>query len=82
MPNNPAVTDPRLPERVAAKLGRVGAPASWLWLEITENSLMADPERAIALLTRLRELGVRIAIDDFGTGSRPSPTCIARRPIR
>ena len=29
---------------------------------------MADPQRSIAVLDRLRELGVRFAIDDFGTG--------------
>jgi diguanylate cyclase (GGDEF)-like protein/PAS domain S-box-containing protein len=40
----------------------------WLTLEITEDVLMANLERAAALLSSLRELGVRIAIDDFGTG--------------
>jgi diguanylate cyclase len=39
-----------------------------LRLEITEGSLLADPERARENLTALRALGVRIAIDDFGTG--------------
>jgi diguanylate cyclase (GGDEF)-like protein/PAS domain S-box-containing protein len=39
-----------------------------LTLEITEDVLMANLERAAALLASLRELGVRIAIDDFGTG--------------
>jgi diguanylate cyclase (GGDEF)-like protein len=39
-----------------------------LTLEITEGTLMDDPERAYAALARLRALGVSIAIDDFGTG--------------
>ncbi len=37
-------------------------------LEITESVLMADPAQALAVLTRLSALGVRVAIDDFGTG--------------
>ncbi len=41
---------------------------AWLTLEITESVLMADPERAMKNLLRLRRLGMRLAIDDFGTG--------------
>ena len=37
-------------------------------VELTESALMADPERASAVLQRLDALGVRISIDDFGTG--------------
>jgi EAL domain-containing protein (putative c-di-GMP-specific phosphodiesterase class I) len=37
-------------------------------LEITEEFLMADCERARAILTRIRHSGVQISIDDFGTG--------------
>jgi EAL domain-containing protein (putative c-di-GMP-specific phosphodiesterase class I) len=43
-------------------------PAERLMLEVTEGAVMTDPDRAIALLTRFRELGVRLSIDDFGTG--------------
>lgn len=39
-----------------------------LMLELTETSLMQDPEQAAAKLIRLRELGIRICLDDFGTG--------------
>lgn len=39
-----------------------------LELEITENDMMADPERARTILGELRSLGVRVAIDDYGTG--------------
>jgi diguanylate cyclase len=37
-------------------------------LELTESALMADPDRAVALLKSLRETGIGISIDDFGTG--------------
>jgi len=37
-------------------------------IEITERSTMADPDRALAMLKRLKAIGFRLAIDDFGTG--------------
>ena len=39
-----------------------------LVLEITEGVMLRDPERMIAILEQVRELGVRLALDDFGTG--------------
>jgi EAL domain-containing protein (putative c-di-GMP-specific phosphodiesterase class I) len=41
---------------------------SRLHIEITETAVVADLRTAIAQVTALRELGVRIAIDDFGIG--------------
>jgi EAL domain-containing protein (putative c-di-GMP-specific phosphodiesterase class I) len=49
-------------------LEKTGLPAERLELEITESVWMADCENAMATLSRLRALGVRIALDDFGTG--------------
>jgi Amt family ammonium transporter len=37
-------------------------------LEITENTLIEDDARALAVLKRLKEIGVKIALDDFGVG--------------
>jgi diguanylate cyclase (GGDEF)-like protein/PAS domain S-box-containing protein len=37
-------------------------------LEITESSLMVNPDEATRTLEYLKSLGVRISIDDFGTG--------------
>ncbi len=37
-------------------------------IEITESTIMDDPETAIAELEKIHGLGVRIAMDDFGTG--------------
>jgi len=37
-------------------------------LEVTETTVMRDPDHAIALLESLRAQGMHICIDDFGTG--------------
>ncbi len=39
-----------------------------LEFEVTESALMTDPDRALKILKKLKDLGVRIALDDFGTG--------------
>ncbi len=60
--------DLALPARIAALLATYGVPAGLLTLEVTESALMADPTRALNVLTQLAEQGVCLAIDDFGTG--------------
>ncbi|MCJ2049402.1 EAL domain-containing protein [Methylobacterium sp. J-070] len=57
-----------LEEAVVAALSSSGLPAGRLKLEVTESLLVQDWEQAVAVLHRLRALGVRIALDDFGTG--------------
>ena len=49
-------------------VGESGIDPSRLELEITEGVLVHDAERGVALLNRIRALGVRIVLDDFGTG--------------
>jgi len=39
-----------------------------LEMEITESTIMRNPEKAIQILTKLKTMGMGIAIDDFGTG--------------
>ncbi len=53
------LADARLPERVMGWLDDAGVSARQLTFEITESAIMADPEAAIALLTRLSVLGIR-----------------------
>ena len=62
------LVEPDLPGQIADLLLRRGVPADRLVLEITESTIMADPERAIGILARLREMGIRLAVDDFGVG--------------
>ena len=57
-----------LPEQIEALLRDTGVSPENLELEITETSIMNDPQRVIRTLNRIRDLGVQFAIDDFGTG--------------
>ncbi|WP_423821054.1 sensor domain-containing phosphodiesterase [Salinisphaera sp. SPP-AMP-43] len=43
-------------------------PPECLTLEVTEQSLVADVDTAIDIMSALRRFGVRFAVDDFGTG--------------
>jgi diguanylate cyclase (GGDEF)-like protein len=62
------LVDDDFPDEVAALLRRFALPASALILEVTESILMEDRERAVRVLTRLRDAGVGVSIDDYGTG--------------
>ena len=55
-------------ERVGQLLQASGVEPKRLRLEITESGLMDDPQKSIALLHTLRDLGTPLSIDDFGTG--------------
>ena len=63
-----SLLDASFVDEVARALSYADVEPQDLTLEITETSLMLDPERAIAALERLRELGVRLSVDDLGTG--------------
>jgi len=66
-----SLVDSDLPRQVASMLAARGVSPLALQLEITEEFLMADRDRARAILTRLRNSGVQISVDDFGTGYSP-----------
>jgi len=55
-------------EQVQEKLARHGVPPRALTLEITESSVITDPERTGTVLRQLHDLGVGLSLDDFGTG--------------
>jgi diguanylate cyclase (GGDEF)-like protein/PAS domain S-box-containing protein len=60
--------NPALPQMLVSALAASGLAPDRLELEITETVLLHDSAATLAILFRLRELGVRIAMDDFGTG--------------
>jgi diguanylate cyclase (GGDEF)-like protein len=60
--------DTRFPDDVTEALRRRDVPPEALVLEVTERSILSDPERISLVMGRLRELGVELALDDFGTG--------------
>jgi diguanylate cyclase (GGDEF)-like protein len=65
---------------VREALHRVGLEPARLELEITEEMVIRNPERAVRLLTQLKEIGVRVVVDGFGTGYS-SLSFLKRLPI-
>jgi EAL domain-containing protein (putative c-di-GMP-specific phosphodiesterase class I) len=60
--------DAGFPERVAAMLERHRVPPHALQIEITETSVLSDPDRVATVVEQLRDQGIGLALDDFGTG--------------
>jgi predicted signal transduction protein with EAL and GGDEF domain len=63
-----SLLDRQLPGDIERLLTTYSLPSCALHLEITESMIMSDPERALATVSRLSALGVRLSVDDFGTG--------------
>jgi diguanylate cyclase (GGDEF)-like protein len=59
---------PELYAKVEGALGRYGADAAKLVLEVTESAILTDTDIVRRNLERVRALGARVALDDFGTG--------------
>jgi diguanylate cyclase (GGDEF)-like protein/PAS domain S-box-containing protein len=57
-----------------------GGTPDWLGIEITESSLLTDPDASIAELATLSSMGFRLFIDDFGTGYS-SLSYLTRMPV-
>ena len=60
---------PGFVDHVSSAIAAEGVEPARLCLEITETALIRDPEAALAAVTAVRRLGVRVALDDFGTGN-------------
>lgn len=58
----------RIIESIESVLATTGFAAARLELEITESAIMQNVEYTIAMLERLRRMGILLSIDDFGTG--------------
>ena len=57
-----------LPQRIEKVLSETGFPPERFHLEITETTAMEKAERTLAILGKLRHLGIKIVLDDFGMG--------------
>jgi diguanylate cyclase (GGDEF)-like protein len=63
-----SLLDHGFPANVAGRLAEARVPASMLCLELTESTIMSDPDGALAILHQLHDMGIRLSVDDFGTG--------------
>ncbi|MCG9746934.1 EAL domain-containing protein [Shewanella sp. Isolate8] len=59
---------PDLQQRIESILRLTQLPAANLELEITEGTVIKQPEKAIKVMMQLSKMGVSLALDDFGTG--------------
>ncbi|HTU14233.1 MAG TPA: bifunctional diguanylate cyclase/phosphodiesterase [Solirubrobacterales bacterium] len=76
----PNLLDTALPGRLCDQLEEAGIDPPDLTVEITENIVMSDPERVLANLDQLRDVGIRISLDDFGSGNT-SLSYLRRLPL-
>ena len=60
--------DMDLVRQIQAILQESGVAPESLKLEVTESAIMENPEKAAAILTSIRDLGIHLSLDDFGTG--------------
>jgi len=60
--------DPLLVSQIKSVLAASGLDPASLKLELTESAIMENAEKAIQMLTQIKETGVQVSIDDFGTG--------------
>ncbi|HTD04686.1 EAL domain-containing protein [Undibacterium sp.] len=63
-----SIGDDRLLEYIIEQQQVSGIPFSLICFEITETAAIANLQKAVALIGRLRNLGCRFALDDFGVG--------------
>ena len=62
------LAEKQFPRHMADILRETQIDPDRIWLEITEGTLLRDPEQTIQTLRNLRDQGLHISIDDFGTG--------------
>jgi diguanylate cyclase (GGDEF)-like protein len=74
------IVSPQFADTVADVLAKTAMDPGALILEMTEYVLLEDNERALRVLTDLKDLGIRLALDDFGTGYS-SLSYLRRLPI-
>jgi len=60
--------DPRLFDTIAAAISDADVDPQTIELEFTESAVMRNVKATVAVMKKLKDLGVRLSIDDFGTG--------------
>lgn len=70
---------PNLLAEVNWIIGQTGADPWHIMLELKESPVMRDPESAVRVIDKLRQMRFRISIDDFGTVIRRWRICTACR---
>ena len=76
----PNIFDGSMRETIAAMLAERGVDPARLIVEVSERTVVHDPERLAELLAGLRSLGVSASLDDFGTG-RSSLAYVRNLPV-
>ena len=62
------LTDSDLPDVILQALGTWGSDPAKVTLEITESATIGDADQSMAVMKRLKQMGLRLSVDDFGTG--------------
>ncbi len=62
------LADADLPEVMSQALGTWSADPAKVTVEITESSTIGDADQSLAVMKRLKQMGLRLSVDDFGTG--------------
>jgi len=75
------LVDQAFPDTLKGLIDKHGVEAGCIELEITESSLISNPERTRASLDQIASLGVALSIDDFGTGYS-SLSYLKRLPVQ
>lgn len=63
-----SLQDLEFPYHVANMLKAQNGSPDWIQIEITEGAIMANPARAMNILTQLSTMEISLSMDDFGTG--------------
>jgi EAL domain-containing protein (putative c-di-GMP-specific phosphodiesterase class I) len=74
------IEEDNLADRLVEVLDGTGVEPSQIVVEVTESSAVSDMSRAVAVLTQIRDAGMRVVLDDFGTGYS-SLACLQSLPI-